>query len=424
MKLPNDILRKIFTYFDPSRDIPHYSRRLPMVFSIRAVCRWFRIIANEMQFWCNEDFNLVDLMPRFMALELSGKYQCRFLRPLLQDKDLIQCLMRRQVWRFRNRGALGIVIDLVPSLQTQPISIVLESGDWWTYELNDAITFLSVCQHLKSLELRDFEDERVNLNLIADSCSSLEMLRFLYVKDMCGTLKDLSMLKRLEICHSCAPLGLIPWSSASSLTHLSLTYASEFLGDSLFSVKLGDCFVNLTTFRISPLSRSVYDFILHAQINLIEFRTTVERKYHYFTSTDLVTMFHARSLHKLRDFRIIFDRVSEWQTYFPPVLECVTSTLSRLEHLVLGMGLDVSWNTFFTRLNDLEKLIWYVPQDQYLDLVAKLDVNLFDAAMIKQRFEDAFQVFYSTPSININIMLNGSYDSFCATAGLSSLFND
>ena len=88
------------------------------------------------------------------------------------------------------------------------------------------------------------------------------------------------------------------------------------------------------------------------------------------------------------------------------------------------MGLDISWNTYFTRLKDLETLTWYVPQDQYLDLVANSDVKLSDAAMVKQRFEDIFQGFYATPSISIDIMLNSSYDSFCKTVWLSSLFKD
>ena len=314
MKLPSEILLEIFMYFDPSGDKPRYSRGLPMVFLIRMVCRWFRIIANEMPFWCDKDFNLVDLMPR--SILRLGEY--RFLQVLLRDQELVQCLTRRQVWRFRSRGALRVVIDLVPSLQTQPISVVFEPGYWETYELNDAITFLSVCQRLKSLELRDFQDERVNLNLIADSCSSLETLRFHYVKDMCGTLNDLSMLKRLEICHSRTPLGLIPSSSASSLTHLSLDYESGFLGDSLFSEKLGDCLVNLTTFRVSPLSHSVCDFILRTQINLVEFRlrlnvstTTLHRPTSSLCSTHQVYV----NYETFESF--LFERVNGKHTFHP-----------------------------------------------------------------------------------------------------------
>ena len=170
LNLPTETLQDIFSWLDPflnvlpARHSPSKRHYLP-IFALRSVCLTFRILANEMQFWYKEkEFDLADII-RVPLKRNPGSYNSDdweevdiiedesqesedeqegdedegsddevrpgssaqdFLKVLLTDKHLVQCLGRRVHWRFKDIDTLPIVMEYVPSFKDL-ISITLGS---------------------------------------------------------------------------------------------------------------------------------------------------------------------------------------------------------------------------------------------------------------------------------------------------------
>ena len=433
MTLPNEILQEIFALFDPScTDNPVGNVRT--IFKIRTVCRRFRTITNEMRFWCDDNFPLVKIVPdgSFHRETSRDRIQNLFFKTFLKDQGLVQCLGKRSTWHFQNLATLCTIMELVPTFNTHTTSIKLFSkDDWLTDRLNIAITHLAGCTGLASLELIGLEDHlRVNLNLIVDSCPSICTIRLVLVDDICGTLAGLSNVMQLEVYESFTTVGILPTKSAKTLTRLSLIYCSKFIAEELFSERHIDRFVHLKSLHVSPLSKGVYGFLIRTNIRFTDFGTVVRRRYS-FSSSEIGSLLQAQSLRNLQQLIVFFDRKEDWQGYFPPILDNIASKLVLLQYLVLGMAMNPSWNTYFPRLKNLKDLAWYVPQDDYADSFTTFDQHPADdfpnlsllSMTAKKGLADVFQDFYEVPTINVDVMLNNSYDAFVKNdAALKLLF--
>ena len=100
-RAPNELLQSIFSfipdapYFDPydSYDYGYDSdsdrggnRQVAQELILRSVCRRFRAVVNESDFWLAKDFNFGSLLKR----RLSNRQEGKFLNTLFQDRHLVQ----------------------------------------------------------------------------------------------------------------------------------------------------------------------------------------------------------------------------------------------------------------------------------------------------------------------------------------------
>src|SRR5271169_519894 len=102
-----------------------------VIFNIRATCRKFHALVNELPIWFDPDFKLVDVIPHrseFDSLDDWEMYEAGFLRLLFQDQHLVQCLERRTSWHFPNLQPLLAVIGRIPSFSLGTTSICFFSN--------------------------------------------------------------------------------------------------------------------------------------------------------------------------------------------------------------------------------------------------------------------------------------------------------
>src|SRR5208282_4126382 len=159
-RMPNEILQSIFSfipdaqYFD-SHD-PYYSdeeenHEVAQELILRSVCRRFRIIVNESDFWLPQNFEFASLLKR----RLSNWEEGEFLRTLFKDHHLVKCLRRKTAWTFGNLNSLFAVIKNIPSFPRRARNIDLAIVDNEDYRpshgssaVTTAIEKLAICQHV------------------------------------------------------------------------------------------------------------------------------------------------------------------------------------------------------------------------------------------------------------------------------------
>ena len=301
------------------------------IIGIRSTCRRFRAISNELAFWYNEDFDLLDLILHrewYDPIEVHEDCQA-FLKVLLSDEHLVQCLARRSNWLFRNLIGFQTVMELVPSFSRNTTAVLLESdftceeparlstpfSDASDANSRDSLSLrglrfleeldfrnlppppmqttspspiqmvfanLSTCHRLTSLRLSSFRLP-LDLGLLARSCPLLTDLRLEEINQYYGTLQPLSYLEDLDVREfpshvGVAPDYIFPTTSAMSLTRLSIIHQEPFYDNDestpLWPTSLLNAFVNLTSLCVSPLTDKICDFIVRADVNL----TTSELK--------------------------------------------------------------------------------------------------------------------------------------------------
>lgn len=349
------------------------------LFNIRATCRKFRALVNELPIWFDPNFKLVQVVPYRRGQEPVDDwetYEAGFLRLLLQDLHLVQCLERRTSWHFKNLQSLLAVIDCVPSFPTATRSIVLfysvcsghcnEMRDWKKHPINKSLGHLGICQSLTSLMIYGLECCTLDLSMIGKGCPLLKRLQLIFIESCKGMLHGLSLLDELHTNSSWAVTpsnGLIPVDSVTSLTHLALIFGYEdFWLNDAFDDGDFDGFVNLKSLYIHPLSNAVCDFLIRSTIELKELRTTVIKKYGNVIRK-VITIFSKPSLRNLCSLCFAMEDHREWRPLYESVIESITTNLTNIEEMVIGMGMDASWWPMFTKLRYLKRLIWFVPED-------------------------------------------------------------
>lgn len=133
LNLPNEVLNKTFGYVrTPATVIPRYTgdgQFSEIIKGLPSVCRRFRAVFNELSFWYDEDFDLLDLIRYrewYDPIEVHDNCQA-FLKILLSDRDLVHSLERRSSWRFSNLISFQSVMEFVPSFPRNTTAVVLES---------------------------------------------------------------------------------------------------------------------------------------------------------------------------------------------------------------------------------------------------------------------------------------------------------
>jgi hypothetical protein len=393
MRLPTEILTEIFNCLLPPYPHPNPTYTTPWspienILAIRSTCRSFRTIANNLPFWYDDRYNSIHFIPtekdgRNVSNYVSEIYHFKFLKTLFNDAQLVQCLSRRKTWQFAHNSMLAAVAS-VPSFRDNTTTAHVDyyqlvhyiDGEYSSSPgayLSATIAFLCTYPRLTTLSIAGPSELGFTLDLttLATSCPSLKSLEL--DVDGIGTLRSLSNLQSLEVAlDNVVGDGVIPVNSSDSITKLILKYwEPPFQCNNAVANGAFDSFVNLTSLFLHPLSNEICDFLIRANFSLKDFRTTATKEYgEDVDMRKVVNMLSSPSLSKLETLRIAFEPRKQWRPFYPQIVEQITFHLgSTLKELVIGMEMDTAWSSKFKRLVKLRRFLWYVPDENYDDIL-------------------------------------------------------
>jgi hypothetical protein len=469
LNLPNEVLNEAFSYIHTPAPARRYLGEglFSEIFGIRSACRRFRVVSNELSFWYDENFDLLELIPnRKWHDHVKLHRDCdAFLNVLLSDKHLVQSLARRSRWRFHNLISFQSVMKFVPTFFQNTTAIVLfsdffcdqpgvphsreqlslrglssfEEGEFRRVSpfpmrtnspspISTIFLNLSRCHRLTYLQLSRFRNP-FDLNLIVIFCPRLRILSLESINHCRGTLRGLSCLKYFDVREFPSRVGvtnkfIFPTNSANSLNRLSIIH-EEWLSDDDERTprwpRSLDAFVNLTSLCVSPFTNEICDFIVRSHVRLTEFR--IQLTYHpEITMSKVADMLSAPSLRNLQHLRFSVDVDEVERPHFSSFIQAIISNMNSLEELCIGMPLDLSWCERLGHLTALKKLLWYVPQND----CRNSEVLLFgtedpeaprareyteemydnDYRLVTSAFDTAFQHFLMKPFIKVYVVVD------------------
>ena len=420
-RAPNELLQLIFSfipdaqYFDPYD--PYYSdsegnHKVAQELILRSVCRRFRAIVNESDFWLAQNFEFASLLKR----RLNNWEEGEFLRTLFKDRHLVKCLQRKTAWTFGNLNSLFAVIKNIPSFPQSARNIALAIVDNQDYRPSDgpsavttAIEKLAICQHVTSLSIR--WTMFVDLDAVVRSFPLVENIKLEEIIDCHGSLRRLTNVKELTIDNGSISedpstfLSLvIPAESAKSLTSLNVITSPMKEAATIPTVLLNQ-FVNLTRLCIQPLGNEMCDSITSANFQLQDFETVFAEK--FISESKYLNIFAAQSLRHLKKLSLETYGLSKEQCR--QIVVVITSNLHSLQHLEVDMALDCSLCRLFMSMVHLRYLQWrcsyslFDASDEPLPggEPFQKSTNLTDKA--KKSFELAFADFAQKPRLDIYI---------------------
>ena len=375
LRIPNEILYHILSFLpNLSRNesfVRYYTNgkdyEVSQTLVLRSVCRHFRAVTAELDFWYDADFLFSSLINCFYTgLEIRNDLEGRFLRILFTDAGLVNSLGRRKTdWMFEGLEGLMAVMEGVP-LFTQNARVIhlemeTEEMSCFPLSLHTAIDILAACSHITTLSIRLADS--VDFNAIAASFPSLETLSCSESSNFYGSLQQLDRLQTLVIQtwgddSPHAPPWL-PLRSAETLTKLSLKCGRVDI-PSLDTNSL-NAFINLKSLNIGPLCDSVCDFIIRAPIQLDVFETELLRR--DAPVDKFIDMLRAECLRNLKEFGLsnYHDDTSDHRAieqYWSLVFDAFTSMLPSVEEVHLGVPLLLQCCPYFPRMANLKLLNW------------------------------------------------------------------
>lgn len=381
LSLPNEILHDIFSFLaDPSDedffvryDADDKEYEVSQILLLRSVCRRFRAVAAELDFWHDIDFAFGELVPSLdfdTPLSWRDLQEERFLKALFADDSLANSMGRRKTdWKFQSNGALKAVIECVPLFKQNARVIYLEimgegerpHWDRSPSPLDIAIQNLAVCSGITTLNTNLAND--INLSTIANSFHCLESLN-LYQNGPChGSLWRLHRLQKLRVDDCVGNISdlyrYLPLHSIETLTELKIE--SINVGNSAFDTSSLDMFINLKSLVIGPLCDSICDFIIRSQIHLNVFEVTILRE--YLPIDKFIEMLRAPSLRNVKEFGLSNWRddtsdIHATEQFWSRIFDAFTSILLSVEEVQLSGPLHLGSCPLFARMVNLKLLNW------------------------------------------------------------------
>jgi hypothetical protein len=374
---------------------------------LRQVSRRFRALANERQFWYDDDLGLHALIgsiskkPHGHEIENEIRRNVNFLKALLADTHLAHRLSRKTSWTIRYLDSFLVVFEQLPLFRQRVVKMkfegnsCLDSGrstsldDWMIKPFFDC---LSYCPALEVLS--------VDLDLVYPT--SIAWKNASIWGDIGGTLNGLTKLRQLSIID---PYGMthsvtrtiLPTSSIASLNHFTLRV---HLGRSPDSRSLCfEKFVNLTYLNLGWLTDALCDRVIQAEFRLVSFvgEITVAS---YLSGGKLKEMVSAPCLRSVERFEFRdygCDSSALGLYHSAPLLDAIAD-LQFLQHLILSaIPFDVTKSPIFSRLTNLKSVNWTVCNfieggARYVD---------YDFVRAKTELEAAFRHFSKPPSVEI-----------------------
>src|SRR5947207_4598900 len=186
MSLPNELLRKIFSYLPPVRVtslfFPHLRSTRSTLLALRHTCRRFRAIVADSTFWCTDDGDGAarnELVPTTDSHLTSERREERFLKALLDDPQIVECLESKNMWSFSYRRGLLAILQFV-SLFRQNANFVTLYGMSYpdfdpfahekpSFSIHDAIDSLAFCHCISTFHIKYVHE--IKLEIIVKSCA-------------------------------------------------------------------------------------------------------------------------------------------------------------------------------------------------------------------------------------------------------------
>jgi len=334
---------------------------------LRCVCRHFRTLTAELDFWYDPDFDFTDLIRPFGDAVSWPLYQeDKFLRALFSDANLVNSLGKRKThWMFKSLEGLTAVLEGVPLFVQNARAIHLEimgHDSPIKFNLDIAIRLLAACSQITELSTR--LADTIDLSAIAASFPFLESLTCPETDSFCGSLEQLGHLHTLHLSAWSNPVlrhePWLPLRSAETLNELNLRYGPG-VDSAFFNADSLGAFVNLKSLSIHPLNESFCEFIIGARIQLDIFDTTLLQRHvpiHRF-----VDVLRADCLQNLNELGIsnFHDDTSDYnatEQYWSHVFDAFTSMLPSVEEVQLDAPLHLKCCPYFARMSNLKILNW------------------------------------------------------------------
>jgi hypothetical protein len=443
LQLPNELLSKIFSYLPTTVSFEHESPSIDIeedetiggglllrcpILMVRQVCHRFRVVANLLPLWYDDDFDLSQLICRRYYLPVS-----EFVAALLTDGHLLQHLRGKTTWLFRRHDIFQVVVERLPLL----LPTVSALKFFWDFPTGD-ITFLpqdetpfralvdqlALCRKLTNLQL--CEVPKLDLDFIAKYLSNLEILFLKYrFPDSCceyiGSLQGLPKLQMLSFINIGRPqrprwgtalerteVDILPMGSIVTLTNLQIL--ERVPKDTLHIARSFAKFANLTHLSLAPLSQEIAYSIAQADLRLRDLKIRVNG----FGLSDpqivLRVLFTAPSLSTLQGLEFCYEGDGSWYeptTYFA-TLDAILTNLASLQRLRLRMRMYKSMCRQFMQLVNLKSIVWVAPM--FVDDQGADDDYREEQQIAEEEFEVAFAEYAEKPSVAITI--EEWYDDF------------
>jgi len=430
--IPNEVLYHILnflSYLNLDESIVEYQvndkdYKVSQMIVLRSVCRRFRSMIPELDFWLDTYFDFFRLIPGWYELPADSSFSChaqerQFLEVLFSDDELVESLGRRKTeWMFQSIEGLQIVMQKIPlfkqNARTISLEIVSDEDDSESEDrfatgtsatgtsLDIAIDMLSACSRITTLCI--LLADSLNLTKIASSFPFLETLYCSETDHFHGTLQGLTHLQGLYM-DTRGDVTTIPWlplQSTSTLRRLGLTCNPYMSFESFFDAPSLDLFTNLTSLAIRPLSTPVVGFLLRTHCHLETFEISLIC--HLTPIDTVISVFEAACLGDLKEFRIsnLHESTSELdgpelrnvEYYWRLVFDAFTSMLSSVEEVELDdVPLHIECCAYFSRMSKLSFLSWEGSPYPYFGIGT--DEN--PSQKVEKALEKAFSEFVEKP---------------------------
>ena len=335
---------------------------------LRAVCRHFRALVNDMPFWHSIGFDLISFLPPTRQSILD---QQLFLHLLFLDRHLADNLGRKSHWMFSTVQNILTVYQDIPYFRQNVVSVEFNefvphfddprfndlnhnsSSEIAESTLDFAIYTLGFCGFLTSLRIGP-TTASCNLDALSVWCPALKLLALHDSGNLTGVL-SLPFLQRFEL-HLLHRPGItaehvsnvIPYHAKWSLFDLRIHTAKQlpaFYNDEIF-----DRYIFLTSLNIDPLTPLLCDYLIQTENCLSSFTTHL---YSQRRSTDLINQFidalKSPSLSCLTFLSLTIDTADDAALVrITPLISCITCNLQHLRFVGMDMGLDIRWCELFS----------------------------------------------------------------------------
>jgi hypothetical protein len=371
LRLPNEILNHILSFLtgvEPSLLVTYpvnggyiwTSQELVL----RSVCRLFRTVTTELDFWCHASFSFMYLIYPSVAHRNPPTERDleRFYRVLFSDAHLVESLSRRKTdWVFRTVRELDIIKECIPSFTriARGVHLMFYSSLAKQSLFDIAFAKLAVCLGVTKLST-NFACV-VNLSIVAASFPLLEEIH-LHRADYIGSLRSLNSLRKLHLDSTWRTESTILWlpvNCTETMTELELVYQPD-REQPVFDFTTLETYTNLKSLSIKPLCESVCDYIINSRVHLDVFSTDIREN--LVSINKFRDVLQAESLRNLKEFKLknsnpYYDEPGLEQ-YFLTIFEIFTSNLCSVEVIHLNMPLHLQCCKHFAKMRNLKILNW------------------------------------------------------------------
>jgi hypothetical protein len=164
------------------------------------------------------------------------------------------------------------------------------------------------------------------------------------------------------------------------------------------------------------LDERVCDDLAGCNLRLVEFRAVTTFEFDFVNDDSIARLFSSPTCKDLRQLSLVLsDPDAELGA---TIVETITTELTDLDELILGLGVDNKWYWKFARLHNLKSLTWYTPVYDWNDDVGvvhgrKPHITFREAARItEKRFQDVFKGFSTRPLVNVWVLREDEYEYF------------